>query len=166
MQLSAKFLLIKFLLIVALLAMRVVPFVHAHEDGELPTDHDARPHWHLHGHEHEHGHGRHGHGHQGHGPDHVHEQRHERAVGAGSCSLAGVDHADHDDDAVYVELVSSAGGTAESRAAVLVAPEDIALVAALSASVALSPPEAVAEPPPRIRLDGVPLYLRNLSLRI
>jgi hypothetical protein len=163
MQLFAKF-----LLIVAILAMRVVPFVHAHEVGELPVDHDARPHWHLHGHEHEHGHDRdHGHGHHGHhGPDHVHEQQHEQAVDAGSCRLTGADHADHDDDAVYVELVSSAPATAEGPAAVVVAPEDIALVAPLPASVALSPPVAVAEPPPRIRLDGVPLYLRNHSLRI
>jgi len=62
--------------------------------------------------------------------------------------------------------MSSAPATAEGRAAVVVAPEDIALVAPLPASVSLSPPEAVAEPPPRIRLDGPPLYLRNLSLRI
>lgn len=141
-----------FMLICALLATHVVPFGHTHEVGKAPVDHSVRPHVHLHGHEHKHGHAH-----------HDHAQGHEQPVRAISC---GVIPADHDGDAIYIEMLSSVSATAEGRADVLSAAECVALAAAWTASAALSPPEPVAEPPPRIRLDGPPLYLRNLSLRI
>lgn len=146
-----------FLLILVFLTIRLVPFVHAHEFGERPVGHDSRPHVHLHGHEHEHGHSHH---------DHVHSQEHELAVRATVSLSFGVTPANHDDDAIYVEMLSSVAATAVGRAEVLSVTGCVCSAAAWPASVALSPPEAVAEPPPRIRIDGPPLFLRNLSLRI
>jgi len=148
-------LLTNLLLILVLPATHIVPLAHKHEVGELPVDHHARPHIHLHGHEHE----QHDHAHHG----HDHAQEIDEAVRGVLCGLC---RADHDDDAIYVETQLSIAAIAEGRIEAVGAPEFVALVAAWSASVVLSQPDAIAEPPPRIRIDGPPLYLRNLSLRI
>lgn len=147
-------LIITLLLICTLPATNVVPFGHTHEVDQLPADHHARPHVHLHGHEHEHGHAHHG---------HYHANGHAEADLALSISPT---LADHDDDAIYYIDTASLAPANEGRAEAAFARNCIAVVVDWPASVALSPPEAVAEPPPRIRIDGPPLYLRHLSLRI
>lgn len=146
------------LLVLSLLTAHVVAPAHTHEVGELPVDHHARPHIHLHEHLHDH---EHEHGHVHHGHDHAQEID-ETVRGL----LRGLCPADHDDGAIYVEQVSSVPANAESRADAVGEPDYVAIAAVRPDSVGLSPPDEVAEPPPRIRIDGPPLYLRNLSLRI
>lgn len=138
------------LLVVGLLAGRTIPVRHSHDDCVEPHDHDALAHVHLRDHSLAYGHPHHG----DHDSDHDHS------------TAANAPHHDHDDDAVYVGdfVAVFSDGSVEVKVSCLGLDAWANVVSGVSASQ--TPPDAVALPPPRLRPDGIALYLRTLSLRI
>lgn len=137
-------------------ATRIAPFGHAHTSSAVPEDHDVRPHVHLHSHGHEHDHA----------GDSTH-QHHDASVDRSDERGIRGGELPHDHDAVYIgdavavpiDSRTSTLDWIESQCAMLLETADVR-------SVELSPPEAVAEPPPDPLVFGPTLFLRLLSLRI
>lgn len=144
---------LQLLLAVALLATRVVPLEHAHVSGSEPSDHGSRRHVHTHGHDH-------GHTHEA---LHADEERHddvEQDVNHGHVSTP------HDEDALYLDDVLATRATERGDASLVMLDLHVMAWAVSFPLIGLPPPKAVAEPPPDSLPVSLPLYLRNLSLRI